>query len=86
MVLFRKDQLSWIQIHDLLEHEESFFETTGYARRLPVHLVFTDGEELQGSFVVVAPAAASRVSDIVNSAEGWLSKGFVVVTGPTGSG
>ena len=73
VVLFRKDQLSWIQIHDPLEHEESFFETAEYARRLPVHLVFADGSELRGSFVVVAPDASSRVSDIVNAAErSWV--------------
>ena len=73
VVLFRKDQLSWIQIHDPLESEESFFETAGYAQRLRVDLVFSDGDELQGSFVVVAPNASSRVSDIANSAErGWV--------------
>lgn len=73
VVLFRKDQLSWIRIHDPLENEESFFETAEYARRLPVHLVFADGGELRGSFVVVAPDESSRVSDIANSAErSWL--------------
>lgn len=73
VVLFRKDHLSWIQIHDPLESEESFLETEGYAQRLPVDLVFTGGDELSGSFVVVAPAASSRVSDIANSAErGWI--------------
>ena len=62
----------WIQIHDPLETEETFFETAEYAKRLAVELVFEDGDELQGSFVVVAPTGWSRVSDIANSAErGW---------------
>ena len=73
VVLFRKDHLSWIQIHDPLETEETFFETAEYAKRLPVKLVFEDGDELEGSFVVVAPTGSSRVSDIANSAElGWV--------------
>lgn len=73
VVLLRKDHLSWIQVHDPLENEESFFETAEYARRLPVSLTFTDGETLHGSFVVVAPNASARVSDVANSAErGWV--------------
>lgn len=70
--VFRKDCLDWVLVHDPLEAEEAFVETSGIAHRLPARLTFEDGSSLEGSFVFVAPESASRLSDLANSERTWI--------------